>query len=332
MLPIAKELRISLSLPADQRTYVHIQSMVNTILKCGTKEDADLLLEAYCNQPFDFYHNLLLPIFRKFGDTGFAEKLYSTAVTNHQLHPDADPDVLEVLGYLKYKPSKDLLHRYGFSEGGTDYYLQKGAHLGLLHFDCGEYLDEIRDGIEACFNKNLFPEFLPALVCKLPARESYLEKLYELGDQHASTDCNAGIILGFSLCGDEGQPFFLRALFNPHWEAWSGSTGSVGYAYRGIKNLNLSFQELYSALKNSKDDAELRYGLTVLLSLLEERLRDYDDEAVDNFRMLYEQFFGKDTDNLTDLAERIGRTADVSPVQTLLKLKMTEEMMPGGKV
>jgi hypothetical protein len=61
-------------------------------------------------------------------------------------------------------------------------------------------------------NQNIFPEFLPALICKLPEKEIELEQLYQWGEKFASTDCNAGIILGFSLCGDEGKIYFKKAL------------------------------------------------------------------------------------------------------------------------
>ncbi|MEO6683581.1 MAG: hypothetical protein ABIN48_12235 [Ginsengibacter sp.] len=302
-----------------------------SILKLGSKEDAKLLLGSFLKNPTDFDHTCLLSLFKKFGDLDFAERIFNSVIVENRLIEDADPSILNLLGQLKYEPIKEILFQYVFSKNNPDYTLQTYSVLGLLHFDCSEYVDEIKLNINSCFNKNLFPEFIPALVCKLPDNDQVLEQLYLLGDNYASTDCNAGIILGFSLCGEQGKKYFKKALYNPNWETHSGSTGTLKFTYEAMKNLNISFSELYTDIKQISDLAELKYALYVLFSLFSKRVGDYEDENMDRFKSLYQIFYSWEnpnkSNNLIDLAEKVNEVEEAYKYENLFESKMTEEFI-----
>src|SRR5690606_11515800 len=104
------------------------------------------------------------------------------------LNEDFPEDILEILGQMKYEPVKPVLALYAFHT--SDYYPNMSAVLGLLHFDCHEYQKQIKSSIEGILNKNLFPEYLPALVCKLEDPKKLLAQLYKSGSTTISTDCN----------------------------------------------------------------------------------------------------------------------------------------------
>lgn len=248
-----------------------------------------------------------------------------------KLNENADPILLNLLGNLKYEPVKEILFNYAFSNIESDYHLQTQSILGLLNFECAEYLDIIKTNIENCLNKNLFPEFVPALVCKLSDRTEILEQLYITGDSIASTDCNAGIILGFSLCGDDGKKHFKKALFNPNWETYSSSTGTVGYTYDGLNNLKISFSELYEEIKNLRDEKEISYSLDVFFSLLDIRIRDYEIQSNETFNDLYLNLFSWETsnnsNNLINLARIVELENRAHEYKRKIELKMTEEII-----
>lgn len=311
-----------------------LASLVNSVLKCGDKSDADRLLPQFLSDPQDFHHALVLPVFKKFGDRHHARALFEACIGSGKFDPQTDAEILEVLGSLQFEPVKQLLVNYAFVE--TDYYLSRHAVLGLLHFDCGELQDTITGEIEKCYGRNLFPEFVPALVCKLRDKTATLEKLYELGNTTASTDCNAGIILGFALSGKEGEWYFRQALFDPAWELFSGATGSVYQAYRGLHFLGITFRELHQHLKQISDPQTLDYALTMLLSLLEMKIMDRENTGPESFADLYQSLFKwtEKKDNLIDLCQKANPTRafgfankeeDAYRLEKLVGLKMDEE-------
>jgi hypothetical protein len=331
MIKSTTELIEYLKIDKSQRETSPVQSYVEAILKLGSKEDASLLLDSYLKHPFNFDHRYLLALFRKFGDRTFAEKLFNIVIADNKLNANADPDTLTLLAELHYEPIKQILFSYAFSNMEADHHLHKSSVLGLLNFDCTEYKDTIKTHIEACLNKNLFPEFIPALVCKLSDPKQVLKQLYESGDKIASTDCNAGIILGFSLCGEEGKKYFRKALFNPNWETYSGSTGTLGFTYAGLKNLDITFSELYDEIKQMKETNEITYALQVLFSLFDCRISDYENEHFENFKTLYKTFFSYEShvasNNLIDMARLGGMDREAYEYQEIFKLKITEEII-----
>lgn len=270
-------------------------------------------------------------MFKKFGDVELAEKIFNTVVVDNKLNEETNPKILNLLGDLKYEPIKSILFQYGFSQDDHDYHLQSSALRGLINFDCHDYVEEIRANIHACYNKSLFPEFMPALVCKLTDKKNELEQLYEQGNTVASTDCNGGKILGFSLCGEEGKIHFKKALFNPNWETFSVSTGTVGFTYEAMKNLDISFAELNSDVKQLHDKSELEYALRVLFSLFEMRILDYEDEKMDCFRALYGIFYSWEnpeySNNFIDMAKQVNKESEAYQYMRIFETRMTEEIL-----
>ncbi len=313
----------------DKRVYATIRSYVNSILKLGSRDDANLLLDVYLASPYDVDLSELLRLFFQFGDVSFAEKIFQHVIIKDSLDEDADPKLLELLGKLKYEPVKKVLVNYALSNTDFNYYLKKHSALGLLNFDCSEYLDAIRTSIESCLDRNLFPEFVPALVCKLPNKAELLEQLYNSGDSIASTDCNAGILLGFSLCGEEGKKYFMNALFNPNWETSSSSTGTVYYTYQGLNNLGITFRGLFEEIRNLKERQKISYALEVLFSLLDVRISDYESETIESFGDLYESLFRWEnrefSDNLIDISQTVEMESRAHACGEKIEMKMTEE-------
>ena len=328
MLKTTIELIKYLKLDESEKEATIVGSLVYSILKCGDKSDADAILNQYLTNPYDFYHSFLLPVFKKFGDDSFAEQIFNVFISQNKLNENADSNILEVLGHLKYGPIKPILADYVFENTDLDY-VTADAALGLMNFDCAEYQNDIETAIDKCYGKNLFPEFVPALVCKLKNRNSILEKLYELGNEYASTDCNGGIILGFSLCGEEGKHYFRKALFNQNWETDSTSTGTVHFTYDGLKNLGITFKELYHEIKLVSDTEKIKYCLYVFFALLQTKIDDIEINKNERFADIHTALFKWKTDkkieNIFDLAERVGLTHEAYEIQKLVEMKMNEE-------
>ncbi|HEY1113243.1 MAG TPA: hypothetical protein VGE66_06760 [Chitinophagaceae bacterium] len=326
MLPATTDLIAHLQ--TAERNATIITSLVRAIVRCGGAEDARALGEVFKRQPSDFYHSLLLPVLGRHGDRELAAEIYRACTPGH--HEVSPPEVLELLGQLRYEPARPLLARYAFDP--SDYYLSKYAVLGLLHFDLDDLAGVIKPAIEATYGQNLFAEFVPALVSKLRHREGMLEKLYESGTKVCSTDCNAGILLGFALCGDEGLPWFTKALFNPAWEAFNTGTGTAFWAYRGLAPLGLRIGELFGEVARLRDEEEATYGAKVLLSLLEMKLRDHLGDHPEPFAAVYGSLFGPPAGGrtLTELAERAGLGDEAERLEELLEYKVYEEAVLGS--
>lgn len=329
MLKTTHELIEYLKLPSSERESAIICSLVNSIVKCGGKRDADEILKQYLVHPFDFDHTYLLPVFKALGNHSTAEQIFNVSIHQNKLVENTDPEILEVLGHLKYEPIKPILADYLFgNKEETDYYISRSAVLGLLHFNCTEYQKEIEAEIEKCYGKNLFPEFVPALVSKLENPHTIIDKLFELGNQFASTDCNAGIVLGFSLCGEQGKPYFRKILFDRNWEADSTATGTVHSAYKGLKNLKITFKELYHEIKTLSGE-NLDYALDVFFALLERKFNDIEAGPEESFAEIYTTLFqwknGDKNGNIIDLAASVNKTEKACQIKELTEMKMNEE-------
>lgn len=333
MLAITKKLVDYLNDHTRMRDSGYIGSLTDAVLLCGGREDADALSEVYLEHPFDWKYSPLLSVFKKFGDSSYAEKLYNLLINDGRLIDGADTEVLALLGYLQYEPVKQTLANYAFGHTEGDYYYCKDAILGLLHFDCAEYQSVIKGEIVKCYGKGLFSEFIPALVCKLDDRNEYLEPLYELGSSYASTDCNSGIVLGFSLCGKQGERYFRKLLFDPRWETFGGGTGTDHFVYTGLKNLGICFAELYTQVRAMKEPKNLDYALRVLLAMLRNRIYDKDVDTTETLAEIYLLLFGwkneNESDNIIDLLRPFGdEQRDLAyKLEKLLELKMTQEAL-----
>ncbi len=302
-------------------------SYIVSIVKFGSKRDCDILFEHYLSNLFDFKYSYLFPsLFEKFGDKSYSEKLLKIYIKNPKMVEESNPEILRLLGYFKNNSIKEILKQYALENNSSDD-LCRNAVLGLLNFNCTEYEKLIEEKIVECYNKNLFPEYVPALVCKLANKEKILPKLFVLGNEYASTDCNAGIVLGFSLCGDIGKKYFIDALNNPYWELDSSATGTIWAAYEGVKNLKISFKTLYLNIKKEKDNNQIEHLLSVFFALLERRIEDYD-ENIECFTKLYHTLFNYCGDNdLIDLARKVNMDKQAYVLKQMIELKVTEELI-----
>lgn len=330
MLRTTTELIAYLKIAKAERDVEIMLSLINATIKCGNKKDLDAILFQYLNDPFDFHYSYLFPIFKKWGDEKVAAQIFKVVISNNRLLDANNPEVLALLGYLKYTPVKQVLVDYIFeSPEESDYYISKYAILGLLHFDCTEYQEKIKTAIENCYEKNLFPEFIPALVSKIENNSTLLQNLYNLGCEFASTDCNAGIVYGFSLCGNAGRKYFRKVLFDPGWETDSTGTGTLHFAYKGLKKLGITFKELYHEIKTPEMKENLQYNFGVFIALLTRRIDDIDTDQLESFADLHTFLFkwknNDESDNLIDLARLVDRSEDAYHLEKLVELKMNEE-------
>lgn len=316
MLPATQELIAHLQ--SGERSAPLIDALVYAVVRCGGPSDARALLPTFLDAPFDFYHQYLLPVFAAWGDAATAEAIYGTCAPAH--HEVAPPEVLELLGRLRYAPARPLLVRYAFD--ASDYYYSKHAVLGLLHFELDDLHELIEQAVEATCGQALFAEFVPALVSKLPQRAALLEKLYHSGTTVCSTDCNAGILLGFALSGAEGLPWFRKALFHPAWEA--SNTGTALWAGRGLGFLGLGLGDLFAEVAQQDDEEAVAYGTRVLFTLLEVRLHDRYTPHAETFASLLRRLFG--SEGLAGvLARRTGLEEEAERLEERLEQRLFEE-------
>lgn len=331
MLANTTQLIRYLRLSSAKQDSTVLQALVNAVWLAGSVEDARLLLVEYLQQPFKTRYAALLPVFERYGDATFAEALYAVCCPADELLPDAPPEVLPLVAQLGHPRIKPLLVRYAL--GPAPYEVAKYAALGLLHADCRDLEQPIRAAIEATYQQNLFPEFLPALVCKLPEPAGVLARLYQSGTEYCSTDCNAGILLGFSLCGAEGAAYFRQALLSPAWEAHASGSGTRWYAYQGMLNLGLTFRELYDDIRQLSAPNELRYAVRVLLALLGIKVgpHRYASLGVEPFAELYPALFGWETptsrNNLLDLAALVELDEEADHLEALMVLRLHQEIL-----
>ncbi|MFT5820457.1 MAG: hypothetical protein ACI8ZM_001699 [Crocinitomix sp.] len=311
--------------------YTIISTFTHTILKCGTKADADILLDYFVSRPTEFYSYYFLDIFEKWGDLDYADKIYRTHFKDGKLINLDYPEILELLGNLRFEPIKPTLIHYGFNDD-KGYYVNKSAILGLLNFNCSDIEKRIIKQIEETINQSQFSEFIPGLVCKVPNRTQLLKQLFTTGTEHCSSSFNSGIILGLSLCGKEGVKYFWNVIFNDFWEANGRGTGNSNFVYKGIINLNISLTDIYSKTRQNKNKLEQENGLKVLLALIEIRIRDeYSNSTLESFSEIYINLYAWENENksnnITDLARGYELEEETYKLEGLLKLKMQEELI-----
>jgi len=318
----------------EARHFTVINAMVHAILSCGSAKDAEALLPTFLSNPGDLDHAQLLPVLEQFGNTPIAETLFKELTTDQRLNQGVDEVVLAVLGKLKYEPARPMLIYYALEQEPYNYYLSQQAVFGLLHFDLTNIQPLIKSSIEKCYGQSLFPEFVPALVCKLEIsdQQQVLEQLYHLGCNTASTDCIGGIVLGFSLCGELGKPYFWKVLFDPYWELGLSSTGNRSYTFMAMQNLQISFYELYEKVRSIEEPDAQRYALDMLLEMLDIKISEpLSTNAPETITYIYTTLFGWqsawESNNLTNLAEKLGRSDAASNIEKLMEQKLKEEML-----
>lgn len=256
-------------------TPASIAPLAEAITYGGTWRDADALLPIVLAHKEEVWVGEIWHAIAALGNESHGNALSAAFTEGHRLKPGVDESLLEALGRLQVRAAYPMLWDYALQS--EDYCECKHAVLGLLHTsDARE--EAIAGAISNCMGKHLFAEFVPALVCKLHERASWLSRLYELGNA-CSTDCNAGIVLAFSLCAEEGRPWFLRAITDPDWEADEGATGTLYYAWAGMKNLRLRFAELAGILLQEPELRRREHGLSLTYALLSCRIHDADPQA-----------------------------------------------------
>lgn len=305
----------------------YISACVYAILRQGAQADSKALFEHFVSLPLEFYSTCLLPIFEHWADEEMIARLAERYFREKELIEENYPEILALLAKLNFLPIKDILVKYALNNNPhCDYYLQKHAALGLLALDCSDIQGEILSSIEATYHKNLFPEFVPALVSKLSDKTQVLSRLFDTGKQYSSTDCNAGIILGFSLCGEEGRPLFEKVCRDPDWEADSLATSTGYYTYQGFKHLKIPLCSFYDQLLSIEDAAVQTYALKILLTAIELSLNALPGQTLDTFCTLHQHCFTAE-ESLQTLTKKLEVKKDIYALKRMIEMKMREELI-----
>jgi len=326
MIKATKELMDYLKLDRDLQLWQVISALANVIATKGGPEDGEIVGEYLLEHQGNYSLSALYAVVLNLGNKGLAERFYKKAISEGNLKEGYDLEVLEVLGKFKLEEAKPMLVEYAL--GDSSYYTNVHAVRGLLHHDCEDIQERIRTSIESVYGKGLFNEEKPSLVCKLKDRADVLERLYETGSEYCSSDCNGGIFLGFSLCGNEGLPYFKKAMFNPSWEAHYPPRH---YVVEGMRNLGITFLEVFKEVQVFDDPEKQEYGLKVLLSLLEVRIESEMTEvdSRENYKDLMYSFFtlrdGNYSGDLAEFAKKFGKRDEVYQLENLLRFRLREE-------
>ena len=107
---------------------------------------------------------------------------------------------------------------------------------------------------------------------------------YGVGEQ-ASTDCNAGLILGIAAFGRSQQAKVRRILVEPKWEMDATGTGSHWWGYMSMQMSEVTFSQLISDMldimpldlhkvETLEVETLIVHGLQVLHDLMEVKLSD----------------------------------------------------------
>lgn len=306
-----------------------VRLKADAVLRYGTAEDAIALFDGFVSSHHDFkYVDYLLPVLMKWPQRLFAESLFDKVVQDGSLINEDQVFYFELFAKCGFEPVKAVAAKYALNASLKDYYLNKGAVLALLHLDCTDMQETIRENIEATLGKGLFNEFVPALVGKLHDPAALLSKLYQSGSEFCSTDCNAGMVLGFSLCGDLGYSYFKKVLFDPRWEVYDTGTGTAYYCYEGFGNLNLSFVDFYEEMRCHSVPAERENAYRVFVVLLKSRIEDPNaHDFPERFMSIYSILFASGNgEDLVDLSRSYEDEDRAYALLRLLELRVVEEL------
>ncbi|MFF0203390.1 hypothetical protein [Streptomyces sp. NPDC005017] len=286
------------------------------VLRHGGPADAEALLPLFLSAPVA--HDALVPVLARHGDRRLAARLLEATVEGGRLRDDVPSVVLQAVGRLGYAPAVPLL----WEHVDGSHYVSRDACLGLLHLPCEELRSEIGEALEKYEGAALFPEFLPVLAPKTED-PAWLDRLVAWGEDHASVDCNGGLILGISLHGDRGRAAFTRLLWKDRWEACGTSTGSALWTYAGTRVLGIGLPQLYADLRarlRADADPDVQWdALQSFITLLRLRCADVwtgvaaAEAHAENLDALYSVLFSPtpdDGDTLTELADRVFGSGD----------------------
>jgi hypothetical protein len=221
----------------------------------GGPEDAQALLTRMLVAPDELLCWSLMAL----GTRETGEQLLKTFIVDGALRAGAPAAVLQALGYLGVEEAEPTLWAAAHAD---DYYLQQSACLGLVDLPCTGRAGAIADAIRACYGRNLFGEFWPALAGKV-GDPSLLDP-FIADDAPTSTDCFGGVLLGLALVG--ARETFERVLFDPLWEATNGATGNLRWCALAVRSLGMSICELLQSRRAALGESELQVFAALVCS------------------------------------------------------------------
>lgn len=247
--------------------------LIDVVSQFGSREDSEALLDIFIQTQ---HHELLEPVSR-YGDSEIARKLFEASISEGKLKEDYPSETLLALSYLGHPELESILMGYFASihEVDMDWDFHRAVCLGLLNYPCTGYEDLILRQIEQCLDKSLFPEFIPALAIKTNDPD-IAGRIYHHGNTLASSDANAGIVLGLALYGDKHTDLFRSIIWNERWEAGETGTGTAWYTTMGMSYLKITIKELYQDIladvEAGIDERVIKDKLWVMHGLLHMKL------------------------------------------------------------
>lgn len=324
--------------------YKKFQGYIDTIIRYGNQEDAEALYSKFIQDPSTYEMGRLIEPIMRLGDKNIAQSLYEFSIVDNDLTEEVSYEVLHALGYMGVEQAIPVLIKYVLES--ELWSTCAFACLGLIHLSIKTYQQELKDKLEQSINKPLFDEFLPIFSFRL-YDNTFVERLYEWGDKHASIDCNAGLLLGIALYGKEQKETIKNIIWSSNWQAHDTGTGTGRYTYQAMGHVGLTFEELIGDLKRFlveiKSDRELEYCLDVLHFLLTFKLTYFSKDIRfansnhENIELLYTLLYSSDDKNIDasifkHLKERFDRDEQFSIIESYERLKLQMEMYIGFEV
>lgn len=299
--------------------------LVRTVIRLGSIEDARALWQAFVHEPERFRDTV--PALMAHADEAMATGIFAAMTTaDGRLREGGPAELLHLFGYCGIAQAERMLWEYARGDGTWTSECEPAVR-GLLHLPCTSLRGEITATILGYRGESLFPEYVPALAAKT-GRSDLLEVLVEMGDT-ASTDCNAGIVLGIALYGDAGRDRFSEAIWSPAWEAGGTGTGTVRATHDGLCVLGLSLRELFAEWeRRAGEGADPLHGAVLLTNLLRERLQRphtglrFAPQPPDTFADVHAALYGvADTGTFASVARKTLEATDY-PFTDLLVLEI----------
>lgn len=315
--------------------YEKFQGYIGTIIRYGNQEDAKALYNVFIQDPLHYDKQQLLEPIMRLGDSNLAQALYEFSIVDNDLIEEVPYEVLHALGYMGVTEAIPVLIKYALK-----WTTCKLACLGLVHLSVEKYQQELKDRLEQLINQPLFDEFLPILSFRL-YDDTFAERLYEWGDQYASIDSNAGLILGIALYGQKQKEKIKNIIWSSNWQAHNMGTGTGIWTYQAMGYVSLTFEELISDMKQFlvgiESDRELEYRLDVLYFLLTCKLNyffkniKFTNSNHEKIESLYTFFYSSSNEDIDDsifksIKKRFNRDEKFSIIESYERLKLQMEM------
>ncbi len=265
----------------DEIGILEVHFWTDVIMRYGSVEDAEVLADKVIANPDHIGNWHLLQPVMLHGNQAIAQRLFERCLKGAPYESHYHGSIAHCVGFLGFQEL--LPHIWHVIQSAKTEGVRKEC-LALLHLNCQEIAVEIRTEIDRHFGKWLFPEFLPVLA-HFTGDRKYIETLFNWGEglpptiQPACSTCNGGLILGIALFGEHGLPYFKRLLWSEKWDLAYGGTGSIYYAYLGMRVLGLSFKDIHEDLKvfcsTANDSNAVKYAHHVMINLLESHIEDH---------------------------------------------------------